>query len=153
VGTGTSVGWPTQAAAQGNSGMVTALEGTNGSIAYVAVSYLIAHQLPAVAVKNAAGNYEYPNLNNIENAARTVKHVPSSDELHIVNPPRSASIAYPISTFTYVIVPRNAPQASTLKSWITFALGSGQSFGPGLDFAPIPRVVLNAGKAALRNVR
>lgn len=152
VGTGTSVGWPTQAAAQGNSGMVTALEGTNGSIAYVAVSYLIAHQLPAVAIKNAAGNYEYPNLNNIENAARTVGSVPSNNELHIVNPPRSASIAYPISTFTYVIVPRRAPQASALKSWISFVLSSGQSFGPGLDFAPIPRVVLNAGRAALGSV-
>jgi phosphate transport system substrate-binding protein len=152
VGTGTSVGWPTQAAAQGKSGMVTALEGTNGSIAYVAVSYLIAHQLPAVAIKNAAGNYEYPNLNNIENAARTVKHVPSSNELHIVNPPRSASIAYPISTFTYVIVPTSAPQASALKQWILYAMGPGQSFGPGLDFAPIPRVVLNAGKATLGNV-
>ena len=53
------------------------LQGTPGSVAYIAVSYLIAHQLPAVAIQNTAGKFEYPNLSNIENAARPVKHVPA----------------------------------------------------------------------------
>jgi phosphate transport system substrate-binding protein len=128
------------------------LESTNGSIAYIAVSYLIAHSLPAAAIQNRAGKFEYPNLANIENAAKTVKHVPGNNELHIVNPPRSAKIAYPISTFTYAIVPASAPNGALLKQFITYAIGQGQSFGPALDFAPIPKVVLNAAKRTLGKI-
>jgi ABC-type phosphate transport system substrate-binding protein len=117
-------------------------------VAYIAVSYLIAHQLPAVAIQNRAGKYEYPNLANIENAAAVVKHVPSNLALSIVNPPKSAKIAYPISTFTYVIAPTTAPQGALLKSFVQYALGPGHSFGENLDFAPLPKVVVNADKAA-----
>jgi len=150
VGFATTVSFPKGVGGSGNSGVTSVLESTNGSIAYIAVSYLIAHQLPAAAIKNAAGRYEYPNLANIENAAQTVKHVPGNNELHIVNPPKRAKIAYPISTFTYAIVPASAPQGALLKQFITFAIGrKGQSFGPALDFAPLPKVVLTAAKKAV----
>jgi phosphate transport system substrate-binding protein len=142
----TSVSFPTGVGGKGNSGVTAILEGTNGSIAYVAVSYLIAHSLPAAAIRNTAGRFEYPNLANIENAAQTVKRVPATNTLSIVDPPRKAKIAYPISTFTYVIVPQHPAQAALLKQWILYAMGRGQSFGPSLDFAKIPSVVLKAGK-------
>jgi len=146
VGTSTSVSFPTGVGGKGNSGVTAILESTNGSIAYVAVSYLIAHSLPAAAIKNADGKFEYPNLANIENAAQTVKHVPATNALSIVDPPKGAKIAYPISTFTYVIVPQHPAQAALLKQWILYAMGAGQSFGPSLDFAKIPSAVLKAGK-------
>jgi len=152
VGYATSVQFPTGTGAKGNSGVTAVLESTNGSIAYIAVSYLISHSLPAVAIKNAAGKYEYPNLVNIENAARSVRHVPAGNALHIVDPPKSAKIAYPISTFTYAIVPRSAPQAALLKQFIKYAIGSGQAFGASLDFAPIPKVVLNAAKSTVNGL-
>ena len=145
----TSVQFPAGVSGKGNSGVTADLEATNGSIAYIAVSYLIAHHLPAVAIKNAAGKYEYPNLSNIENAAAVVKHVPSNNAMHIVNPPKSAKIAYPISTFTYVIAPTTAPNGTALKSFIRYALGAGQSFGQNLDFAPLPKVVKKAANASV----
>jgi phosphate transport system substrate-binding protein len=148
VGVGTSVSFPTGASGKGNSGVTAVLQGTPGSVAYIAVSYLIAHQLPAVAIQNRAGKFEYPNLSNIENAAAVVKHVPASGALSIVNPPKSAKIAYPISTFTYVIAPTTAPQGALLKSFVQYALGAGHSFGANLDFAPLPKVVVTADKAA-----
>lgn len=152
VNYGTSVSFPHGVSGKGNSGVTSVLEGTNGSIAYVAVSYLIAHSLPAVAVENGAGNYEYPNLNNIENAASTIKSVPGSDALSIVDPTKKAKIAYPISTFTYVIVPTTAPNASTVRQFISYALGTGHSFGENLDFAPLPSVVERADQAALKRL-
>ena len=145
----TSVSFPAGVGQKGNSGVTAALEATDGGIAYIAVSYLIAHQIPAVAIQNAAGNYEYPNLHQIESAAQTVKRVPASNELHIVDPPKSAKIAYPISTFTYAIVPRQPKQAGLLKAFINYNLTTGQHFGAALDFAPIPKVVLTAGKKAV----
>jgi phosphate transport system substrate-binding protein len=148
IGTGTSVSFPKGASGKGNSGVTAVLQGTPGAIAYIAVSYLIAHQLPAVGIQNAAGKFEYPNLSNIENAAAGVKHVPSNHALSIVDPPKSAKIAYPISTFTYVIAPTNGPQAPLVKDFVQFALGAGHAFGENLDFAPLPKVVVNADKAA-----
>ena len=148
VGLGTSVSFPTGASGKGNSGVTAVLQGTPGSVAYIAVSYLIAHQLPAVAIQNAAGKYEYPNLANIENAAAAVKHVPGSGALSIVDPPKSAKIAYPISTFTYVIAPTTAHQLELLKLFVKFALGPGHAFGANLDFAPLPKAVVNYDKAA-----
>jgi phosphate transport system substrate-binding protein len=147
VGLGTAVSFPTGASGKGNSGVTAVLQGTPGAVAYIAVSYLIAHQLPAVAVQNKAGKFEYPNLSNIENAAAVVKHVTPNTGLSIVNPPKSAKIAYPISTFTYVIAPHNAPQKSLLKSFIQYALGTGHTFGANLDFAPLPKLVVKADKS------
>lgn len=147
VGVGTSVSFPTGASGKGNSGVTAVLQGTPGSVAYIAVSYLIAHQLPAVAIQNRAGKFEYPNLSNIENAAAVVKHVPASGALSIVNPPKKAKIAYPISTFTYVIAPTHGPQSGLLRSFVQYALGQGHSFGANLDFAPLPKVVVKSDKA------
>ena len=129
--------------------MATALAGTNGGIAYIAVSYLIADRLPAVGVKNAAGRYVVPNLSAIEAAASVVHSVPSDNQVTIVNPPKRAKSAYPISTFTYAIVPTTAPQGALLQSFIGYALGAGQRFGPSLDFAPLPKVVLAADHATV----
>jgi phosphate transport system substrate-binding protein len=152
VGVGTSVSFPTGVGGAKNAGVTAVLESTNGAIAYVAVSYLIGHSLPAVAVRNAAGKFEYPNLNNIEDAARSVKHVPASNAISIVDPPKRYKSAYPISTFTYAIVPTNAPQGALLQSFIGYALGSGQRFGPALDFAALPGKVKAAGEATLARV-
>ena len=150
VGSSTTVSFPVGVGAKGNGGMATALAGTNGGIAYIAVSYLIANRLPAIGIKNAGGNYVVPNLSAIEAAASAVHSVPSNRQVTIVDPPKRAKSAYPISTFTYAMVPTNAPQGALLQSFISYALGAGQRFGPSLDFAPLPKGVLNADKAAVK---
>ncbi|MFL5860970.1 MAG: phosphate ABC transporter substrate-binding protein PstS, partial [Solirubrobacteraceae bacterium] len=152
VGFGTSVRFPTGAPANGNLSVTAVLQGTPGSVAYIAVSYLIAQRLPAVAIQNAAGRYEYPNPANIENAAAGVKHLPANMALSIVNPSKRAKIAYPLSTFTYVIAPTAAPQGPLLEAFVKYALGPGQSFGANLDFAPLPKVVVKADKAAVNRL-
>jgi phosphate transport system substrate-binding protein len=153
VGSSTSVSFPTGVGAKGNGGMSTALAGTNGGIAYIAVSYLIANRQPAIGIKNASGHYVVPNLSAIEAAATVVHSVPSDRQVTIVNPPKRAKSAYPISTFTYCIVPTTAPQGALLRSFIGYALGAGQRFGPALDFAPLPKGVHNADEAAVNQIQ
>jgi phosphate transport system substrate-binding protein len=149
VGYATSVGFTHGVGAKGNAGITNVVATTAGSIGYISASYLIAAGLPVAAVKNEAGNYTYPNLKNIENAAEMVKSVPAGNELHIVNPPKKFSDAYPISTFTYAIVPHSAPQKGLLSEFILYAITVGRKYGPALDFAPLPKVVLTAAKAAV----
>ena len=51
-------------------------------------------------------------------------------------------MAYPISTFTYAIVPHSAAQKELLQQFLNYAMTTGQTYGAALDFAPLPKVVL-----------
>ena len=153
VGSSTTVSFPVGTGAHGNTGMASAVQGTNGGIAYIAVSYLINDGLPAAGIRNQAGHFAVPNLFSIEAAAKAVHSVAADNQVTIVNPPRGAKAAYPISTYTYAIVPRNAQQGYWIKSFIGFALGQGQLFGPRLDFAPLPNRVLRAAYATLPQIQ
>ncbi len=149
VGYATTVGFSHGVGAKGNSGVTATVVKTPGAIGYISASYLIAAGLGAVAVKNEAGNYELPNLKNIENAASVVKSLPASNAKSITNPPKKATTAYPISTFTYAIVPHDAPQKGFLQQFLNYDVTKGQAYGAALDFAPLPKVVLTAAKAAI----
>jgi phosphate transport system substrate-binding protein len=152
VGYATSVGFKAGVGAKGNSGVTSTVTKTPGAIGYISASYLIAAGLGAAAIQNNAGNFELPNLKNIESAASVVKSVPASNALSITNPPKKATTAYPISTFTYAIVPHNAPQKGFLQQFINYAITKGQAYGAALDFAPLPKVVLSAAQKAVASL-
>ena len=63
-------------------------------------------------------------------------------EISIVNPAKSQPLAYPISTFTYVLAPTSSSKAAELRKFVYWAITSGQKFGPPLLFAPLPKSVL-----------
>lgn len=149
VGYATSVSFPTGVGAKGNAGVTSTVTKTSGAIGYIEASYIIAAGLKAAAVQNKAGNYEYPNLKNIEAAAAVVKSVPASNALTISDPPKKAKIAYPISTFTYAIVPHDAPQKAFVQAFVKYCATIGQKYGAALDFAPLPKVVT---QAALKSI-
>jgi phosphate transport system substrate-binding protein len=151
-GFGTSVGFKAGIGAKGNTGVTSAVRGTSGAIGYIAVAYLLGGGMKAAAIENRAGNFEYPNLTNIEEAGKAAKGVAPNRGISIVDPPKSAAKAYPISTFTYAIVPGAAPQAGPLREFIGYALTKGQAFGAALDFAPLPSTVLAAAQKALASL-
>jgi phosphate transport system substrate-binding protein len=150
-GFGTSVGFKAGIGAKGNTGVTSSLK-TPGAIGYVAAAYLIGAGTHAAAIENAAGDFALPNLANIEEAASVVKTVRPNSGISIVDPPKKAAKAYPISTFTYAIVPGDAPQATALKEFIGYAITKGQAYGAALDFAQLPPVVLSAAQKALASL-
>jgi phosphate transport system substrate-binding protein len=149
VGYSTSVQFPRGVGAKGNSGVTSTVTSTNGAIGYISASYLIAAGIGAAAIQNNAGKFELPNLSNIAAAASYVTHLSKSNTVSIVNPPKKATTAYPISTFTYAIVPHGAPQLGFLKQFLNYAVTIGQKYGAALDFAPLPSVVSTAAKKAI----
>jgi phosphate transport system substrate-binding protein len=153
IGFGTQVSFPVGVGGKGNDGVSAVVQSTNGAIAYISAAYIIAHHLGAAALQNAAHRFEYPNLRNIQAAADLVTRVPKSNEMHIVAPSKKAKSAYPLSTFTYAILPKSTPKAALLKKLVLYAMGDGQKFGAALDFAVVPKVVLNAAKATLKQVQ
>ena len=154
VGTGTAVSFPKGVGGKGNDGETAIVTSTNGAIAYISAAYIIAHlgSLYPAQLKNAAGHFEYPNFRNIQAAGAVIKRVPANNEMHIVNPSKKAKNAYPLSTFSYAIVPTSSPKAALIKSFVNYAMTTGQQFGPALDFAPVPKVVLNAAKNTLTKI-
>lgn len=148
VGYATTVGFKAGVGAKGNSGVTATVVKTPGAIGYISAYYLIAAGVHAAAIQNKAGNYELPNIENISSAASTVKKLGSSNAISITDPPKKATVAYPISTFTYMIVPRDAPQKTALIQFAKYCLTIGQKYGAALDFAPLPKVVKQAGLRA-----
>lgn len=149
VGYATTVGFKAGIGAKGNAGVTATVVKTPGAIGYISAYYLIAAGLHAAAIQNTAGNYELPNIPNIASAASSVKSLGSSNTISITNPPKKDKIAYPISTFTYAIMPHNAPQKGFLQQFAKYCLTIGQKYGAALDFAPLPKVVQQAGLNAV----
>jgi phosphate transport system substrate-binding protein len=152
VGVSTLVKFPTGVGAEHNDGVAAALTKTDGTIGYLAASYIQSNDLNQVALENAAGNFETPDVKTIAAAAATVNTIPSDNAISITNPPASAKDAYPLSTFTYVLVPQDSSKADVLKKFITYAIGPGQEFGPDLLFAALPKQVLAADKATVAKI-
>ena len=136
---------------KGNAGIALAVKATAGTIGYMSGSYLLSANISTAAIENAAGKFEYPDPNSIANAAAIVHSVPAGG-VSIVDPPKSQKIAYPISTFTYAIVPTNALQAPLLKNWLTWCVNQGRGFGFAQDFVPIPGVVQRAAEADISQI-
>jgi phosphate transport system substrate-binding protein len=153
VGTATSVSFPKGTGGKGNDGVTAVVGSTQGAIGYVSAYYAIQHRLAVVALQNRAHRYVLPNLGNIKAAGDTVKRVPANNEMHIVNPSKSAKNAYPMATFTYCIVPTQTKQAAALQSFVNYATsGVGQRFGAALDFQILPKVVRNAARRTISQV-
>jgi phosphate transport system substrate-binding protein len=152
VGTGTQANFPAGVGGRGSSGVSAVLARTKGGIIYVDIAFALKNHFSTFRVQNRAGKFALPGLAQIKDAASTVKFIPTDNSLSIVNPPKSKSEAYPICTFTYVIVPLQTSTAPELKRFIFWALTGGQKYGPKLLFAPIPKIVLVRAEQTLKKI-
>jgi phosphate transport system substrate-binding protein len=152
VGRGVNANWPAGVGGKGSSGVSGVLAHTDGGIAYADIAYALTNHFQVAAVKNAGGKYVTPGIKQITAAASTIKSVPDNNEIHIVNPSAKNKDAYPIATFTYVILPTKSDKAAELRKLVFWTLTKGQSYGTKLLFVPIPKVVLAASEKTLRQI-
>jgi phosphate transport system substrate-binding protein len=152
IGVSTQPPFPVGVGAKGSSGVAGVVKNTSGAIGYADIAYAVTNHIQVMAVKNAAGRYTTPGIKAITAAAGAFQKVPASGEMHIVNPPKSAKGAYPISTYTYVIIPSSTSNAAPLRKFIFWALTKGQTYGVKLRYVPIPKQVLVASEKILNKV-
>jgi phosphate transport system substrate-binding protein len=148
IGNALQVKFPAGAGAKANSGVASAIGSTPGAVGYIASSYAGSDGLHLALVQNSAGNYPVPGIPSISAAASTVKDVPPNNVTSIVDPPASASNAYPISTFTYAMVPASGSN-SALNGFLSWAITTGQSYGGKLGFAPLPANIVAADRQTI----
>jgi phosphate transport system substrate-binding protein len=151
VGTSTSVSFPTGSGESHNSGVAAAVQTTPGAVGYVAIGNAVGSKLTYASVQNRAHAFVRPSTRTIAAAAHTARFK-KDNSASIVDPPASAKMAYPISTFTYVIVPRSAPKLSTLKPFLRYAVTSGQKYAAALEFAPLPKNVVTKAKTIIKGL-
>jgi phosphate transport system substrate-binding protein len=142
VGTSTQPPFPTGTGAEHSSGVVAAVQATDGAVTYVDLAYVQANELQYALLQNAAGKYPEPGVPSVTAAAKVGTANPDGS-ISLVNPPASAADAYPDATFTYVIVPQDSSKASTLKAFLQYAIGpTGQGFGPDLGYPKLPSSIV-----------
>ena len=148
-GVSTQVNFTTGVGGKGNDGVAAAIEREDGTIGYLAISYVFTNKLDYALIRNQAGKFPVPGPDTITAAADAVKTIPADNAISLTNPPASAANAYPISTFTYAIFPTTSSKATALSDFVTYAIGPGQKFGAKLHFAPLPPKVVSATKQTL----
>ena len=152
IGASTQPPFSTGTGAAKNSGVAASVQSTDGAIGYVAISYIAADGLNEALLQNAAGKYPAPSTDSIKAAADAVTQARADGSIPLVNPPASAADAYPMSTYTYAIVPKSSPKAATLKAFLTYAIGDGQAFGPDLGFPALPSAVVSSDRAEIASI-
>lgn len=154
VGKGTAVSWPTGIGAPHSSGVAAVVKQTPGAIGYAETSYPAKNHLTIFKLRNRSGNYVVPKLKGTLAAAELDTHPAKDGSLSIVNPPKSKKYknAYPIATYTYVIVAKASKNAGALKQLIGWAIAKGQKYGPKEFFQPLPTAVAAFDKNALKKI-
>ena len=144
-GKGKELRWPVGLGGRGNDGVSGQVKQTPGTIGYVELAYANQNKLPVARVRNAAGQFVAPTIESITAAAAGAveKLAPNTDfRVSIVNAPGGA--AYPISSFTWLLVYERQPDAAKGKKLVDFvrwALTEGESSAAALDYAPLPETV------------
>ena len=154
VGKGTSVNWPAGLGGKGNEGVSGMVKQTEGSIGYVELIYAVSNKMLYGSVQNAAGSFIKASLESVTAAAGSMKDMPEDFRVSITNAP--GKDAYPISSFTWLLVPAEWADAGKEKAFVdflTWMVDKGQTMTSALQYAPLPKNVAAKVKARIKEVK
>ena len=144
VGKNTSVNWPVGLGGKGNEGVAGLIKQTPYSLGYIELIYAVQNTIPYGLVKNEAGEFVKASLTAVSAAAAgAAKSMPDDFRVSITNPP--GKDAYPISSFTWLLIPshiQDAGKKSAIKDFLGWMLTSGQQFCEPLAYAKLPKEVV-----------
>jgi len=144
VGTNTSVNWPVGLGGKGNEGVSGLVKQTPDSIGYIELIYAVQNNIPYGKVQNAVGKFVKADLAGVTAAAAgSAKDMPDDFRVSITNAP--GATAYPISSFTWLLIPAQIPDAvkkAVIKDFLKWMLVDGQNYNEGLSYAKLPKPVI-----------
>jgi phosphate transport system substrate-binding protein len=154
VGSDTSVKWPIGMGGKGNEGVAGMIRQLSGSIGYVELIYAVQNNIPYGSVKNAAGNFIKASLESVTAAAASAPKMPADFRVSITNSP--GKDAYPISSFTWLLIPQQSKSAANgkiLADFLNWMVADGQKLTAALSYAPLPDNVVAKEKEAIKLVK
>src|ERR1035441_2636059 len=154
VGSDTSVKWPVGLGQKGNEGVAGSLRQMSGSIGYVELIYAVQNNIPYGSVRNAAGVFVKASLESVTAAAASAPKMPADFRVSITNAP--GKDAYPISSFTWLLIPaqsKDAAKGKMLADFLNWMVADGQKMTSALAYAPLPENVAAKVKEAIKQVK
>ncbi len=153
-GKGTSVKWPVGLGAKGNEGVAGMVRQMPGSIGYVELIYALQNNINYGSVQNAAGSFVKASLDSTTAAAASVRQMPADFRVSITNAPGKE--AYPISTFTWLLIPSHASDQGKQKilvDFLSWMVDQGQRQVTQLSYAPLPTNIAEKVRATIKSIR
>jgi phosphate transport system substrate-binding protein len=155
VGKDTSVNWPVGLGGKGNEGVAGLVKQTPNSIGYVELIYAVQNNIPYGSVKNLSGEFIKPSLAGVSAAAAgAATSMPDDFRVSITNAPGKA--AYPISSFTWLLIPaqiQDAAKKAAIKDFLGWMMTSGQQLCEGLAYAKLPKEVIAKEQKAVAMIQ
>jgi phosphate transport system substrate-binding protein len=155
VGADASVKWPVGLGGKGNEGVAGLIKQTPDSIGYVELIYALQNNMPYGSVQNAAGKYVKASLESVTAAAAgAAKAMPDDFRVSITNAP--GATAYPISSFTWLLIPAqisDATKRDAIKDFLKWMLKDGQTYNEGLSYAQLPKPVIAKESKAISQIQ
>ena len=151
VGVGKTVPWPVGLEGRGNEGVAGLVKQNPWSIGYAQLAYGIRESLQYGSVKNAAGEFVEPLPGAITAAAEEfVGSIPDDFRFSITDGPGTRS--YPISSLTWAIAYTKQPggKRKQITDFLSWATHDGQQYGEALDYAPLPKPLIDRVDAKIR---
>jgi len=154
VGSDTSVKWPVGLGQKGNEGVAGSLRQMAGSIGYVELIYAVQNNIPYGSVRNSSGVFVKASLDSVTAAAASAPKMPADFRVSITNAP--GKDAYPISSFTWLLIPaqsKDAAKGKMLADFLNWMVSDGQKMTSALSYAPLPENVAAKVKEAIKQVK
>jgi len=154
VGSGTSPSWPTGIGGKGNEGVTGQVKNTPNTIGYIELAYAVKNNLPVAQIKNASGNFIEPTIDAVT-AAASASAANMPDDLRISITNAAGPQAYPISSYTYVLVYKNQKDGAKGKALVDFlwwGIHDGENFAKELQYAPLPADIVKKAEAKIGSV-
>jgi phosphate transport system substrate-binding protein len=155
VGKNTSVNWPVGLGGKGSEGVSGLIKQTPDSIGYVELIYAIQTNMPFGLVKNASGDFIKASLGGVSAAAAgAAANMPDDFRVSIVNAPGKA--AYPISSFTWLLIPaqiQDAGKREAIKTFLNWMMTDGQNDCEPLAYSKLPTAVVAKEKKQIAMIQ
>jgi phosphate transport system substrate-binding protein len=155
VGKGASVNWPVGLGGKGSEGVTGTVKNTPNSIGYVELIYAETNKIAYGNMQNSSGVFVKASLAAVSAAAAgAAKEMPDDFRVSITNAPGKAS--YPISTFTWLLIPEkfsDATKRDALKGFVKWMLADGQNYAEALSYAKLPKEVVAKEVKAISKIQ
>jgi phosphate transport system substrate-binding protein len=153
VGSGTAVKWPLGLGGKGNEQVAAYVRQMPGAIGYVELIYALQTKIDFGSVQNVSGNFVKGSLESVTAAAASAPKMPADFRISITNSP--GKDAYPIASFTYLLIPaqsKDPAKGKILSDFLTWMVTDGQKMTTPLSYAPLPDTVAQKVKEAIKEV-
>lgn len=156
LGTGKSLNWPAGIGAKGNPGVAGTISQSQGTIGYIGFEYANVQKIPMASLLNASGSFVTPSLDAFTAAADV--DIPDDTRVMITN--SASPAAYPVTSFTWIIMYREQAYANRTKEAATATVNTvkwltepdAQAIATSVHYASLPVKAVEKASVLLKSI-